>query len=145
MPRRFAPRTLLCVTGISLAVALALGRAAPASAAWSGSGSGSGAGAAAVMPTGSAPHGTVSGTSVTVSWSVATLSSGTAVAGYVVSRYNASTGAPATVGAGCSGVVTTTSCTELDVTAGSWVYTDKPVEVNWSGGQSADSASVTVG
>jgi hypothetical protein len=144
MLRRIVPRTFLCTAGISLAVALALGQASPVSAAWSGPGSGSGAGAAATMPTGTTPRATVSGTSVTVTWSAATLSNGAAVAGYVVSRYNSSTGATATIGAGCSGVVTTTSCTELGVTAGSWVYTDKPVEVNWNGGQSPDSAPVTV-
>jgi hypothetical protein len=144
MLRRVAPRTLSLIVGISLAATAALGQAVPASAAWSANGSGSGAGAAAVMPAGTAPHGTVSGTSVTVTWSAATLSSGSAVAGYVISRYNATTGTQATVGAGCSGVITTTACTEVGVTGGSWVYRDTPVEVNWTGGQSPDSAPVTV-
>jgi len=144
MLRSAAPRTLCCVVGLSLAIATALGQVSPASAAWSAPGSGSGAGAAATMPTGTAPHATVSGTSVTVTWSAAKFASGVAVAGYTISRYNASTGTQASVGASCSGVITTTSCTEAGVTAGSWVYTDTPVEVNWTGVQSPDSTSVTV-
>jgi hypothetical protein len=113
-------------------------------AAWSAQGSGSGAGAAAVMPTGSAPTGRASGTSVTIIWPAATMPSGTAVAGYVISRINTATGSAATVGAGCGGVVTATTCTETSVPAGSWAYTDTPVEVNWSGGQSAESATIVV-
>ncbi len=66
------------------------------------------------------------------------------MAGYIVNRYNASTGAPATVGAGCSGVVTTTTCTEVSVAPGTWVYTDTPVQVNWTGGASPDSSAIVV-
>jgi hypothetical protein len=142
MIHRLSPLT--CLAAVSFATAVALAPLTPASAAWSAPGSGSGAGAAAVMPTGAAPHLTLSGTNVTVTWTAATLSSGAAVAGYKISRFAASNGAPATVGAGCSGVVTTTSCTEVGVAAGQWVYTDTPVEVNWTGGQSADSSSVAV-
>ncbi len=112
--------------------------------AWSIPGSGAGAGAAATMPTGGEPSGSSSGTSVALSWPVARLSSGTAVSGYVISRFNEQTGAPASVGAGCSGIVTTTSCTELSVPAGTWTYTVQPVQANWSGGVSPESAAVTV-
>jgi hypothetical protein len=113
-------------------------------AVWSASGTGSAAGAAAVVPTGATPSASVSGTSVLVSWSAASLSSGTSVAGYTVSRYDATTDAQAVVGAGCSGVVTTTSCTETSVPAGNWVYTDTPVEVNWTGAASGQSSAVVV-
>ena len=113
-------------------------------AVWSASGAGAAASAASVMPTGAAPTAAASGSSVLVSWSPVALSNGTNVAGYVVSRYDAATGLSGSVGASCSGVVTTTSCTESSVPAGNWVYTDTPVQLSWTGGQSATSASVTV-
>jgi hypothetical protein len=71
-----------------------------------------------------------------------TLASGAVVAGYTVQRYNAINGTPASVGAGCSGTVTTTSCTELNVPAGSWVYTETPVQQSWTGTESAPSQPV---
>ncbi len=123
---------------------VSLGPAAPASAAWSASGTGQAAAASTVMPTGASPTIGAVGTSVNVSWTTADLQSGPAVAGYMVHRFSTVTGSPATVGAGCSGIVSVTTCTELGVTAGSWYYTDTPVEVNWIGGQSPDSAAVTV-
>jgi hypothetical protein len=131
-------------TALALAVTLAGALAGPASATWSAPGSGSAAGAAATMPTGATPSAHASGTSVTVTWSAAKFASGTAVAGYTIARYNATTGATATVGSACSGTISATTCTELDVAAGSWVYTDTPVDQNWRGVASAESASVTV-
>jgi hypothetical protein len=132
------------VVAIALAVLLVLGPTVSACAAWSAQGRGSATGAATVMPTGSAPNGAASGSSVTISWTAARFSNGTAVAGYVVTRTNSSTGAPATVGSGCSGLVTSTSCTELNVPAGSWVYADTPAQSNWRGGISPGSAPVVV-
>jgi hypothetical protein len=96
------------------------------------------------MPTGNTPAGRVGGSSVQISWSAATFGNGDAVGGYVVERYNATTGAVATVGAGCSGVVTTTSCTEQSVPPGTWVYTDTPVQDSWTGGASSSSAPLVV-
>ncbi|HEV2360644.1 MAG TPA: hypothetical protein VGS21_02970 [Acidimicrobiales bacterium] len=136
------PRIKLAV--LALASAAALAPASVAAAAWSESGSGAASGAATTMPTGSAPSGTAAGTSVTIIWSVAHMANGSAVAGYVVHRYNATNGSPASVGAGCSGVITTTSCTETSVAAGSWVYTDTPVQSSWTGGESASSGSISV-
>lgn len=118
--------------------------AGPALAVWSASGSGSASGAANTMPAGSTPSVTLSGSNVTVRWSAATLPGGTDVAGYIVNRYDAVTGAPATVGAACSGIVTSTSCTESAVPDGSWVYTDTPVQVNWTGQESPQSSTVTI-
>jgi hypothetical protein len=91
------------------------------------------------MPTGGQPAGSATGGSVSIRWPAATLPNGIAVAGYVVRRFNAVTGAAATVGSGCSGVVATTTCTELSVPLGTWVYTDTP-KLSWTGGQSPDSA-----
>lgn len=126
----------------ALAVPLVLGPSTVALATWAAPGLGSAAGATAVMPTGSAPSGSDAGTSVTIRWAAATFANGTAVAGYVVTRLNAETGAPATVGAGCSGIVTATACTELSVPPGTWVYTDTPVQRNWTGGVSPESVPV---
>ncbi|MGO9559701.1 MAG: hypothetical protein ACLPQS_02740 [Acidimicrobiales bacterium] len=129
---------------LAVPVALALGPASVALAAWSTQGSGSAAGAAPTMPTGTAPSGSAVSQSVTISWSAADMSNGTAVAGYVVKRYNSSTGAPATVGTGCSGTVAATTCTEQSVALGTWVYTVTPVQVNWTGVQSPESSPITV-
>jgi len=141
-PRPFRLAVLLPV--VWLALVLAVIAAPAAQAAWSTPGAGSGAGAATVMPSGTAPGGSADGTSVTVTWTAAAFPGGTAVAGYVVKRYNSSTGTAATVGASCSGVITTTTCTESSVTPGTWVYTDTPVQANWTGGQSPDSTAIVV-
>jgi hypothetical protein len=136
---RWAARVAI---GASLAIAV-LGAAQPATAAWSTNGSGSVAGAAASMPTGKTPSVSASGgSSVTVTWTAATIVTGVNVAGYTIKRYDPTTQAQATVGSGCSGTITATTCTELNVPAGSWVYTDTPVQMNWTGGQSAQSSTV---
>jgi hypothetical protein len=101
-----------------VATLLVFGAALPAMAAWSGNGSGSAGGAAAVMPTGDKPTASASGSNVTVTWTAASVVNGVNVAGYVIKRYNASTQAEVTVGSGCSGVITATTCTELNVPAG---------------------------
>jgi hypothetical protein len=129
---------------LGIAVVGAAGVAAPSYGAWSTSGSGSAAALAEVMPKGSQPTVAGSGTTVRVSWTAVKMSGGDAVAGYVVSRYNATNGTPATVTGACAGVVTTTSCSETGVPAGTWVYTDRPVENNWNGAESSNSATVTV-
>ncbi len=134
MTNVLAHRYRLVAVACALMVTL-LSQSSAAVAAWSTGTSGSAAGAAATMPNGSAPSGTASGTSVTLSWAAADLSSGTSVAGYVVKRYNAANGTPVAVGAGCSGVVTATSCTELGVERGNVVlYRDpSPDELDWCG------------
>lgn len=136
----------LCPLALAIAavVCLVIGPSSPALAAWSAQASGSAAGAATVMPTGTAPSGSVSGLNVTISWNAAKMGNGAAVAGYTISRYNAATGASVTVAAGCSGTVTSTTCTEDIVPAGTWLYTDTPVQEHWTGGQSPDSTAVVV-
>ena len=119
--------------------------AAPtALAAWSASGTGQGGAAAATMPTGVSPTGSATVSSVTIRWTAVTLSNGAPVAGYVISRFNALNGSAATVGPGCAGVVTTTTCTELSVPSGAWIYTDTPVLQSWTGGASPASAPIVV-
>jgi hypothetical protein len=142
--RRARPPALVVLALTPLALSLALVPASSALATWATHGSGTAAGAASVMPTGSTPASTVAGSSVTVSWPASTLPGGAPVGGYIVNRFDAVNGAPATVGSGCNGVVATMTCTEQSVPAGSWVYTVTPVQLNWTGGESPESAAVVV-
>lgn len=113
-------------------------------AAWQAPSSAATANASATtMPTGSTPSASAIGSSVTVSWTASSLG-GAPVPGYVVKAYDAATNTPRTVGASCAGTVTSTSCTESNVAAGTWRYTVTPTDASWSGGESAKSASVTV-
>jgi hypothetical protein len=129
---------------LAVALTLSLGLAAPAVATWSDTGAGAAGGGAETMPTGTAPTGAPTGDSVTIRWTAARLPDGTPVAGYLIERVNAATGAAATVSPGCSGIVTATTCTESSVPPGTWYYTDTPVQLGWTGGQSPDSGPVTV-
>jgi hypothetical protein len=135
---------LRLLVGLCLALPLGLTFTPSAGAAWSGGGSGTGSSLAYTMPDGGQPTVTVSGTSVIVSWPAALFPDNRGVAGYKIARFDAGTGSQAVVGAGCSGTVTTTTCTEVNVTAGTWKYADTPVQGNWTGGQSVESAAVTV-
>jgi|HubBroStandDraft_1064217.scaffolds.fasta_scaffold537411_2 hypothetical protein len=143
--RRRLPGARLWLVALvpAVAIPLVLGPTSIAQAFWTGSGAGSGAGAATTMPTGTAPTGSASSTSVTISWSVAHMANGTAVAGYKISRYNSS-GTQQTVNTACSGVITTTTCTEQGLAPGTWYYTVTPVERNWTGGQSPESGGIVV-
>ena len=107
-----------------------------ARAAWSSGGSGHASALAYVMPSGTPPAGAANGGAVTIRWAAATFTNGVPVEGYVINRYNSITGQQASVGAACSGVITTTTCTEQGVPSGTWVYTDTPVQFSWSGAQS---------
>jgi hypothetical protein len=112
-----------------------------ASASWTGSGSGAGYSQARALPAGNSPTAVASGRNVTVSWTAA--SGSVPVSGYAVKRYDAN-GVAQTVGAGCSGTVTGLSCTEAAVPAGQWRYTVTPLNNNWRGAESTQSAVVTV-
>ena len=95
------------------------------------------------MPTGGTPTATANVHSVTITWPAASMANGTAAAGYVITRINAINGSPATIGASCSGVVTATSCTETSVPSGTWIYTDTPIQMSWTGTASSPSNSVS--
>ena len=102
---------------------------------------GSGVAAAATIARGATPSAVSAGTSVTVSWAASTLSDGTAVSGYVVKRYNATSGAVQTIGSACAGTITTLTCTEASVPTGQWKYSVTPVfGANWTGTESVQSA-----
>ncbi len=110
--------------------------------------SGSGLARAAGMPAGAAPTVSSSGQEVSVTWAARAFPDDTPMAGYLVRRYGGSDLAQA-VGAGCAGIVTTTSCTERGVPAGTWRYTITPVFGSWTGVEGAavavDVATGTVG
>ncbi|GIV00569.1 MAG: hypothetical protein KatS3mg014_2184 [Actinomycetota bacterium] len=127
--------------GVVLGVVLAPGLAL---AAWTAAGSGDAFGRAFAMPAGSTPSVSVTGRNVTLSWSGSTFPNGDPVDGYVVRRYPSGGGASQTVLADCAGTVTTTSCVEHAVPAGSWVYTITPVHASWTGTEGATSAAVTI-
>lgn len=95
-----------------------------------------------VMPTGPAASASVAVDDVTVSWPAVTLPGGSAVEGYIVTRYT-SGGAPVVPNSSCQGIITTTSCTEFDLSVGTWTYGVKAVKASWSGIEGARSGSVT--
>lgn len=106
---------------------------------------GNGLSAAATVPQGATPTASSTVQNVTVSWAARTLSSGTAVSGYVVKRYDATTLTVQTTLAGCSGTITALTCTETGVPAGTWRYSTTPVfATNWTGAESALSSPVLV-
>jgi hypothetical protein len=101
--------------------------------------------AAAIVRQGVTPTAVAGSGSVTVSWSASTLSNGVPVTSYLVARYASGTGTAQTVGAGCSGTVTGTSCTEAAVPSGTWLYAVTPVFATyWQGQASPMSLPVTV-
>jgi hypothetical protein len=132
------------VVAVVVVAGLLLGGATPALASWYAvqSGPGTGGASAGSVLQAATPTVSVSGkNTVAVSWSASTLSTGGAVDGYTVSRYSSS-GALATVQNGCAGALTSTSCTETGVPDGTWTYTVAGRFHNWTGPQSAKSASV---
>jgi len=126
------------------AAAFTLAATGTAWAAWTCSGTGSAAGLTATMPVGSQPTAGAAGTTVTVTWPAVDILAGTPVQGYVVSRTNADTGGPGSVGSGCSGVITTTTCTDTGVPPGDWEYFITPVQDSWTGSTGPPSATVSV-
>ena len=141
-------RLAIALTGLLLpAVGLVGIDATPAAAYWSATSApdGRAAAAATTVNAGFTPTATVSGTSITVSWSASTLANGTAVSGYLLSRYDAATLTGQTVQSACAGKITATTCTETNVPDGSWRYTVTPViGTNWQGAESAAGNAVLV-
>lgn len=135
-------RAKLLAAGLATAVTVAYPLAAWAQ--WSAAGSGQGGAAATTMPAGATPSVTARSNQVHVQWMAVTLASGASVAGYDIRRYNAVNGTQATIGAGCTGIITATSCVEQSVPPGMWFYTDTPVQASWTGSESSPSSSVTI-
>lgn len=136
MRRRFLPLVLVAV-----AVAFPGG----AAAAWVLHGSGSGAAQAKTLGAGYAPSGSVTGHKVKVTWTASSYTNGgVAAAGYIVRRYDASTGVLQTILSACPGTIVGLTCTESSVPAGTWQYTVTPATANWRGPESPKSAVVSV-
>jgi hypothetical protein len=130
---------------LTLAIAvLAIALPTTATASWQGGGSGTGYLQAKTMPTGNQPTAIVSNRDVIVSWAQSTFSGGNPVGGYAVKRYDTG-GSLQSIGSNCSGTVSGLTCTENGVPGGTWKYTVTPKQGNnWTGAESAQSASVTV-
>lgn len=127
----------------SLAALILAGTSA---AAWSARAAGTASAAATSMPAGGTPTASVAPLSlnVKVTWPASSFPGGGAVDGYVVTRYNATTGASQAVGAGCAGVVRALTCTENNVSVGQWTYSVTPAQGTWRGAEGARSNAVTV-
>jgi hypothetical protein len=116
-----------------------------AQAAWNIPASARGYGKAVSIPQGSTPSGSVNGRNVAVTWSSTRFPDNTPVAGYTVRRFNAVSGIPQTVLASCTGTIAALTCTEFGVAPGTWKYAVTPKHALWTGAESAQSATVTVG
>lgn len=128
---------------LALAVAaVAVGYPGGAAAGWSLLRSGSGAAQATSLNAGSVPTLTNgSGHNVIVSWAASTYASGGSPQGYLIKRYNGTTGA--FVANACGGtVITTVTCTDA-ASKGTWKYTVTPATGNWRGAESALSAAIS--
>jgi hypothetical protein len=125
-----------------VAAAVAVGFPGGAAAGWGLLGSGGGNAKAKVLNGGNVPTLTNgNGHNVNVSWAASTYANGGNPQGYLIKRYNGTTGA--FVANACGGtVVTALTCTD-SAAKGSWKYTVTPATGNWRGAESALSAAIS--
>jgi hypothetical protein len=133
------------LTGVAIVASFVITAPGVAQAAWNTSAAAPGYAKAVSIPQGNTPSGVVGGRNVAVSWAVTRFPDNTPVAGYTVRRFDASTGLSQTVLASCTGTIVALTCTEFGVAPGSWRYSVSPGQGLWTGAQSVQSASVTVG
>ncbi len=134
------------LTGVAVVASLVVATPGIAQAAWTATAATPRGYAKAVsVPQGNTPTTSVNGRDVTVSWAVARFPNTTPVAGYTVRRFNASTGVPQTVLASCTGTIATLTCTEFGVAPGTWKYAVTPKQALWTGPESVQSLTATVG
>jgi hypothetical protein len=127
-----------------LVAVVAVGFPGGAAATWSLTASGAAAAKAKTLGPGNVPSASVSGRRVTVGWTASSYANGGTVAGYVIRRYDAGTGAGQGAANGCSGTVTTLTCTESNVPSGNWRYAVTPAAGKWRGAEGAKSAVAVV-
>jgi hypothetical protein len=127
----------------ALVLLTALGAPDASRAAWQSPGTGGQFARAITLGSGAQPSGSVTGRSVTVSWSATALPGGASVSGYTIRRYSTG-GTLQSIGSACSGTVSATSCTEASVPPGTWRYSVQPRHGNWIGTEGAQSTTVTV-
>jgi hypothetical protein len=137
---------------VGLCALAVIGHAPSASAWWGADGSGSGSGLAATMPTANQPSASVSGQSVTVTWTQSSFQGsplGSYVGGgYTLTRYAQGSTSGVTPNADCattiSGATAALECVEGDVPFGNWQYTATPVLGTFTGGEGPKSTTVSV-
>ncbi|GIE79014.1 hypothetical protein Aph02nite_49640 [Actinoplanes philippinensis] len=125
-------RTVQAVAAAGLAVGVLVCSPGIARAGWTAAGRGTVPVAAGRMPVVGEVGIQVAAAKVTIAWPAAAHATG-----YRVVRYAAGTSTTAVVGAGCSGVLTATTCTETGVPDGTWEYAVRAVRNSWSGALSA--------
>jgi hypothetical protein len=141
--RRWTPRTIAGLIAAVLAAVLGIGTAW---AFWTAQGSGNAAANVATFnpPTNVTATSTVGSGTVGLSWSAASLSTGSAPTGYYVSRINDSSSASAPAcGSSPAAPVTGTSCNDTGVADGTYHYSVTAVYHSWTAVSGA-SNSVTV-
>ena len=142
-PTRDRPGLGAAVVVVGVVLTLTAGIAGASWIANSAAG-GHGAATAAIVEQGAAPTAVAATNAVTVSWAATTLSSGDPVAGYLVTRYDATTLTAQTTTAGCAGRISALTCTEVGLPDGRWVYTVTPaIGTHWTGAASPMSVPVT--
>jgi hypothetical protein len=105
-------------------------------------------GAADSLAAGNQPSlsGAINGQNVTIAWAAnTTVTRHGVVTGYTINRYSTATGgSPVAATGGCVGTVTALSCTEQNVTPGTWFYAVTPHLSLWAGTESPRSSGITV-
>ncbi|BCJ66464.1 hypothetical protein [Polymorphospora rubra] len=98
---------------------------------------------AVTLSPGNRPEVTVAGGTVTVRWAPSQIVAGHDVSGYRITRYDRTGGAQPARGV-CEEIVTGSNCTDAAVPPGTWTYTVRPVQANWTGPESGRSHPVTI-
>lgn len=134
------PRRHARAAGV-VAAALVISWGGPAANAfWQTLNSNTGVAIADSIPAVAAPAASVSSGAASVSWVQGTTAAGRPVTGYTIARYSsAAGGTKVAAGGGCAGTITTLTCSEAALPAGTWYYTVTPVLGAWAGVESARS------
>jgi hypothetical protein len=141
------PRRHARVAGV-VAAALVISWGAPAANAyWQTLSSNAGGARADAILGVAAPTASASAGAASLSWAQSTTAAGRPVSGYTVARYASATGGiKVAAGGACAGTVTTPittqTCSEAALPAGTWYYTVTPVLGSWAGPESARSVGV---
>ncbi|MFB6391992.1 hypothetical protein [Polymorphospora lycopeni] len=98
---------------------------------------------AVTLSPGNRPEVGAAGGTVTVRWAPSQIVAGHDVSGYRITRYDRAGGAQPARGV-CEEIVTGSNCTDAAVPPGTWTYTVRPVQANWTGPESERSHPVTI-
>jgi hypothetical protein len=144
--RQPGPRRKARIAGVA-AAALVISWGAPAANAyWQTLGSNPGGATADSILAVAAPTPSAAAGAAVVSWVQSTTAAGRPVSGYTVARYPSATGGVmVAAGGACAGTITTLTCSEAALPAGTWYYTVTPLLASWAGPESARSGGVAAG